>query len=69
MTFNRLLCKAVQVNRVVSRSAFTSAKHDYVNPNWFRVGMAFGSSAVLWGMLFWQHSEDVREYKLRNGLE
>ncbi|XP_070693313.1 NADH dehydrogenase [ubiquinone] 1 subunit C1, mitochondrial [Pempheris klunzingeri] len=68
MTFNRLLCRAVHLSKVGSRSAFTSAKHDTVNPNWLRVGLAFGSSAFLWGLLFRQHSTDVHEYKVRNGL-
>uniref|UniRef100_A0A3Q1BKX2 NADH dehydrogenase [ubiquinone] 1 subunit C1, mitochondrial n=1 Tax=Amphiprion ocellaris TaxID=80972 RepID=A0A3Q1BKX2_AMPOC len=52
-----------------SRSAFTSSKPDTVNPNWLRVGLAFGTSAFLWGLLFKQHSTDVHEYKVRNGLE
>ncbi|XP_070818867.1 NADH dehydrogenase [ubiquinone] 1 subunit C1, mitochondrial [Chaetodon trifascialis] len=69
MTFSRLLSRAVHVNKVSSRSAFTSSKPDTVNPNWFRVGLAFGSSAFLWGLLFKQHSTDVHEYKVRNGLE
>ncbi|XP_022071985.1 NADH dehydrogenase [ubiquinone] 1 subunit C1, mitochondrial [Amphiprion ocellaris] len=69
MTFNRLLFKAVHVGRVGSRSAFTSSKPDTVNPNWLRVGLAFGTSAFLWGLLFKQHSTDVHEYKVRNGLE
>uniref|UniRef100_A0A8C7D8D4 NADH dehydrogenase [ubiquinone] 1 subunit C1, mitochondrial n=3 Tax=Oncorhynchus TaxID=8016 RepID=A0A8C7D8D4_ONCKI len=52
-----------------SRSAFTAAKPDHTNPNWLRVGLAFGTSAFLWGLLFKQHSTDVHEYKVRNGLE
>lgn len=35
----------------VTRSAFTSSKHDTVNPNWFRVGLAFASSGILWGLV------------------
>uniref|UniRef100_UPI0037E84E14 NADH dehydrogenase [ubiquinone] 1 subunit C1, mitochondrial n=1 Tax=Semicossyphus pulcher TaxID=241346 RepID=UPI0037E84E14 len=69
MTFNRLLSRAVFVSKVGSRSAFTSSKPDLANPNWLRVGLAFGSSAFLWGLLFKQHSTDVQEYKVRNGLE
>ncbi|XP_020503465.1 NADH dehydrogenase [ubiquinone] 1 subunit C1, mitochondrial [Labrus bergylta] len=69
MTFNRLFHRAVQVSRVGSRSAFTSSKPDLANPNWLRVGLAFGSAAFLWGLLFKQHSTDVHEYKVRNGLE
>ncbi|XP_039669500.1 NADH dehydrogenase [ubiquinone] 1 subunit C1, mitochondrial isoform X1 [Perca fluviatilis] len=52
-----------------SRSVFTSSKPDTANPNWVRVGLAFGTSAFLWGLLFKQHSTDVHEYKVRNGLE
>uniref|UniRef100_A0A8C8DMQ2 NADH dehydrogenase [ubiquinone] 1 subunit C1, mitochondrial n=1 Tax=Oryzias sinensis TaxID=183150 RepID=A0A8C8DMQ2_9TELE len=56
-------------NLVGSRSAFTSSKTDTRNPNWVRVGLAFGSSAFLWALLFKQHSTDVHEYKVRNGLQ
>uniref|UniRef100_UPI001CD908B1 NADH dehydrogenase [ubiquinone] 1 subunit C1, mitochondrial n=1 Tax=Solea senegalensis TaxID=28829 RepID=UPI001CD908B1 len=69
MTFNRLLFRAALNSRVGSRSAFTSSKTDFTNPNWLRVGLAFGTSAFIWGLLFKQHSADVHEYKLRNGLE
>uniref|UniRef100_UPI001ED80743 NADH dehydrogenase [ubiquinone] 1 subunit C1, mitochondrial n=1 Tax=Scatophagus argus TaxID=75038 RepID=UPI001ED80743 len=69
MTFNRLLSRAVLGSRVGPRSVFTSSKPDTAKPNWFRVGLAFGASAVLWGLLFNQHSTDVHEYKVRNGLE
>ncbi|XP_035525854.1 NADH dehydrogenase [ubiquinone] 1 subunit C1, mitochondrial isoform X1 [Morone saxatilis] len=54
---------------VGSRSMFTSSKPDFTNPSWFRVGLAFGSSVFIWGLLFKQHSTDVHEYKVRNGLE
>ncbi|KAF1384418.1 hypothetical protein PFLUV_G00119970 [Perca fluviatilis] len=69
MTFNRLLYRAALVSKVGSRSVFTSSKPDTANPNWVRVGLAFGTSAFLWGLLFKQHSTDVHEYKVRNGLE
>ncbi|XP_044219437.1 NADH dehydrogenase [ubiquinone] 1 subunit C1, mitochondrial [Thunnus albacares] len=69
MTLNRLLSRAVLANKVGSRSVFTSSKPDIANPNWLRVGLAFGSSVFLWGLLFRQHSTDVHEYKVRNGLE
>ncbi|XP_073342975.1 NADH dehydrogenase [ubiquinone] 1 subunit C1, mitochondrial [Pagrus major] len=69
MTFNRLLSRAALVSKVGSRSVFTSSKPDPTNPNWLRVGLAFGSAAFLWGLLFKQHSTDVHEYKVRNGLE
>uniref|UniRef100_A0A3P8NYP0 NADH dehydrogenase [ubiquinone] 1 subunit C1, mitochondrial n=1 Tax=Astatotilapia calliptera TaxID=8154 RepID=A0A3P8NYP0_ASTCA len=51
MTFNRLLSRAVFVSRAGCRSAFTSSKPDMTNPNWFRVGLAFGTTAFLWGLL------------------
>ncbi|XP_040904664.1 NADH dehydrogenase [ubiquinone] 1 subunit C1, mitochondrial [Toxotes jaculatrix] len=69
MIFNRLLHRAVLDSRVGSRSVFTSSKPDIANPNWLRVGLAFGTSAFLWGLLFKQQSADVHEYKVRNGLE
>ncbi|XP_041846568.1 NADH dehydrogenase [ubiquinone] 1 subunit C1, mitochondrial [Melanotaenia boesemani] len=69
MTVARLLSRAVVVSRGGSRSAFTSSKPDPTKPNWLRVGLAFGSSAVLWGLLFKQHSSDVHEYRVRNGLQ
>uniref|UniRef100_A0A8C2X2X6 NADH dehydrogenase [ubiquinone] 1 subunit C1, mitochondrial n=1 Tax=Cyclopterus lumpus TaxID=8103 RepID=A0A8C2X2X6_CYCLU len=64
MTFNRLLPRAAFFRR-----GFHSSKTDTVNPNWFRVSLAFGTSALLWGLLFKQHSADDHEYKVRNGLE
>ncbi|XP_078117149.1 NADH dehydrogenase [ubiquinone] 1 subunit C1, mitochondrial [Sander vitreus] len=69
MTFNRLLNRAALVSKVTSRSVFTSSKPDTAKPNWVRVSLAFGTSAFLWGLLFKQHSTDVQEYKVRNGLE
>uniref|UniRef100_A0A2D1CGZ1 NADH dehydrogenase [ubiquinone] 1 subunit C1, mitochondrial n=1 Tax=Sparus aurata TaxID=8175 RepID=A0A2D1CGZ1_SPAAU len=69
MTFNRLLSSAALVSRVGSRSVFTSSKPDTANPNWVRVGLTFGSAAFLWGLLFKQHSADVHESNVRNGLE
>ncbi|KAJ0002839.1 hypothetical protein NQD34_007987, partial [Periophthalmus magnuspinnatus] len=54
---------------VGSRTMFTSSKPDLNNPNWIRVGLALGSTVFLWGLLFKQHSTDVHEYKVRNGLE
>ncbi|KAF3693513.1 NADH dehydrogenase [ubiquinone] 1 subunit C1, mitochondrial Complex I-KFYI [Channa argus] len=67
MIFNRLISPAVFVSKVGYRSVFTSSKP--ANPNWLRVGIAFGTSAFLWGLLFRQNSADVHEYKVRNGLE
>ncbi|NXR21697.1 NDUC1 dehydrogenase, partial [Cinclus mexicanus] len=34
-------------------------------PNWLGVGMAFGTSAVLWAFLIKEHNEDVMEYERR----
>uniref|UniRef100_A0A3P8UQG3 NADH dehydrogenase [ubiquinone] 1 subunit C1, mitochondrial n=1 Tax=Cynoglossus semilaevis TaxID=244447 RepID=A0A3P8UQG3_CYNSE len=42
---------------------------DHTKPNWFQVGLAFGTSAFLWALLFKQHSTDIREYKARNCVE
>ncbi|XP_017294657.1 NADH dehydrogenase [ubiquinone] 1 subunit C1, mitochondrial [Kryptolebias marmoratus] len=69
MSFSRVLSRSVYLNRVGSRSAFTSSKPDLTKPNWLRVGLAFGTSVFLWGLLFKQHSTDVHEYKVRNGLQ
>ncbi|KAM4732996.1 NADH dehydrogenase [ubiquinone] 1 subunit C1, mitochondrial [Anableps anableps] len=69
MTFTRLLSRAILINKAGCRSAFTSSKPDTANPNWLRVGLAFGTSVFLWGLLFKQHSTDVHEYKVRNSLE
>ncbi|GLD62771.1 calphotin-like isoform X12 [Lates japonicus] len=66
MIFNRFLLRAVLDSRVGSRSVFTSSKPDTANPNWLRVGLAFGTSVFLWGLLFRQHSADVQEYKRHN---
>ncbi|XP_023685423.1 NADH dehydrogenase [ubiquinone] 1 subunit C1, mitochondrial [Paramormyrops kingsleyae] len=69
MPLNRLLLQTASVSKSVTRSAFTARKPDNSNPNWLRVGLAFGSSAALWALLFKQHGEDVAEYKRRSGLE
>ncbi|XP_010749870.2 NADH dehydrogenase [ubiquinone] 1 subunit C1, mitochondrial isoform X1 [Larimichthys crocea] len=68
MTLSVLLSRAGLVSRVGSRSMFTSSKPDTANPNWLRVGLSFGTSAFLWGLLFKQHSTYMHEYKVRNGL-
>ncbi|XP_063046143.1 NADH dehydrogenase [ubiquinone] 1 subunit C1, mitochondrial [Engraulis encrasicolus] len=69
MPLNQLFLRTATVSRAVTRSAFTASKRDTVNPNWFRVGLAFGTSAVLWGLLIRQHSVDVAEYKATQGAE
>ncbi|KAG5263657.1 hypothetical protein AALO_G00267210 [Alosa alosa] len=69
MSLNRLLLRTATVTRTVTRSAFTSSKQDTANPNWVRVGLAFASSGILWGLLFSQHSIDVQEYKASQGIE
>ncbi|XP_077588412.1 NADH dehydrogenase [ubiquinone] 1 subunit C1, mitochondrial [Stigmatopora nigra] len=63
------LARSYLFQRAGSRSMFTSSKHDTTSPNWFRVGLAFGSSILIWTLLFKQHRTDVLEYKRRNGLE
>uniref|UniRef100_A0AAY4ECT0 NADH dehydrogenase [ubiquinone] 1 subunit C1, mitochondrial n=1 Tax=Denticeps clupeoides TaxID=299321 RepID=A0AAY4ECT0_9TELE len=69
MTFTRQLLRTSAVSRTVCRSVFTASKPDPHNPNWFRVGLAFGSAAFLWGLLFKQHSTDVHNYKVSQGQE
>ncbi|NWV64095.1 NDUC1 dehydrogenase, partial [Malurus elegans] len=48
-----------------TRSAFAVQKASHVQPNWLRVGLAFGTSAVLWAILLKQHNADVKEYERR----
>ncbi|XP_015821820.3 NADH dehydrogenase [ubiquinone] 1 subunit C1, mitochondrial [Nothobranchius furzeri] len=69
MTFSRLLSRSVYYSRAGSRSAFTSTRTDHTHPNWLSVALAFGTSAFLWALLFKQHSTDVHEYRVRNGLQ
>ncbi|KAJ8015630.1 hypothetical protein DPEC_G00028100 [Dallia pectoralis] len=69
MTLNRVLLRVASLNKIGSRSLFTARRPDHSNPNWLGVGLAFGTSALLWALLFKQHSTDVYEYKVRNGLE
>ncbi|XP_066576231.1 NADH dehydrogenase [ubiquinone] 1 subunit C1, mitochondrial [Amia ocellicauda] len=69
MPLNRLLLRTASVSKTVTRSAFTASKRDRSSPDWLRVGLAFGGTAAVWALLFKQHSEDVHEYKKRNGLE
>ncbi|KAK6493770.1 NADH dehydrogenase, partial [Huso huso] len=53
----------------LTRFAFTARKTDSTTRNWLRVGRVFGSNAVLWALLFKQHSDNVQAYKMRNGLQ
>ncbi|XP_051774254.1 NADH dehydrogenase [ubiquinone] 1 subunit C1, mitochondrial [Ctenopharyngodon idella] len=69
MLLGRLLLRTSTVNKMVSRNTYTAFRPDPSKPNMLRVGLAFGSTAVLWALLFKQHSTDVHEYKTRNGLE
>ncbi|XP_016326560.1 NADH dehydrogenase [ubiquinone] 1 subunit C1, mitochondrial-like [Sinocyclocheilus anshuiensis] len=69
MPLGRLLLRTSAVNKKVSRNFFIASKPDPSKPNMLRVGLAFGSTAVLWALLFKQHSTDVHEYKTQNGLE
>ncbi|NWU06299.1 NDUC1 dehydrogenase, partial [Cephalopterus ornatus] len=48
-----------------TRSVFVARKPSYGQPNWLRVGLAFGTSAALWAFLIKQHNEDVMEYERR----
>ncbi|KPP67695.1 NADH dehydrogenase-like [Scleropages formosus] len=69
MSLNRVLLQSATVSKGITRCFFTARKPDNTNPNWLRVGLAFGSTAAIWALLFKQHSDDVSEYKRRNGLE
>ncbi|XP_028657527.1 NADH dehydrogenase [ubiquinone] 1 subunit C1, mitochondrial [Erpetoichthys calabaricus] len=68
MVLSRLFLRSLTTNKFLTRSAFTARKPDYSTPNWFRVGLTFGSSAAIWILLIKQHSNDVEEYKRRNNL-
>ncbi|NWY37070.1 NDUC1 dehydrogenase, partial [Sylvia atricapilla] len=48
-----------------TRSAFVAKKADNAQPNWLGVGLAFGTSAAVWGFLIKQHDEDLMEYEKR----
>ncbi|XP_016149142.1 NADH dehydrogenase [ubiquinone] 1 subunit C1, mitochondrial-like [Sinocyclocheilus grahami] len=69
MPLGRLLLRTSAVNKMVSRHFFIASKPDPSKPNMLRLGLAFGSAAVLWALLFKQHSTDVHEYKTQSGLE
>lgn len=47
---------------VLTRSVFTARKPDYTNPNWIRVGLAFGSTIALWTLV----SNTVEVNNLKN---
>ncbi|NWY63965.1 NDUC1 dehydrogenase, partial [Erithacus rubecula] len=48
-----------------TRSASVVKKANNDQPNWLGVGMAFGTSAALWGFLIKEHAEDEIEYERR----
>ncbi|XP_039395636.1 NADH dehydrogenase [ubiquinone] 1 subunit C1, mitochondrial isoform X3 [Mauremys reevesii] len=49
----------------LTRSAFIARKPDYTKPNWKKIGLTYGTTAVLWVLLFKQHDKDVMEYERR----
>ncbi|OCT99788.1 hypothetical protein XELAEV_18005569mg [Xenopus laevis] len=51
------------------RSMYTATKPDTSRPNWLRVGLALGSTATIWALLFKQRNDDIAEYNKRNGLQ
>ncbi|KAG7241911.1 hypothetical protein INR49_024658 [Caranx melampygus] len=51
MISRRFLFRAVIDSKIGSRFVFTSSKPDNANPNWLRVGLAFGTSAFIWGLV------------------
>uniref|UniRef100_A0A803VTM3 NADH dehydrogenase [ubiquinone] 1 subunit C1, mitochondrial n=1 Tax=Ficedula albicollis TaxID=59894 RepID=A0A803VTM3_FICAL len=63
-------CLAAMVVPARSALAFTRSasyvkKVNNGQPNWLGVGMAFGTSAALWGFLIKEHTEDEMEYERR----
>ncbi|XP_078260966.1 NADH dehydrogenase [ubiquinone] 1 subunit C1, mitochondrial isoform X2 [Rhinoraja longicauda] len=65
----RALLRSPALGTVLTRSVFTARKPDYTNPNWIRVGLAFGSTIALWTLLFKQHDQDVQAYKTHHGIQ
>ncbi|XP_068044154.1 NADH dehydrogenase [ubiquinone] 1 subunit C1, mitochondrial [Anomalospiza imberbis] len=61
----RLVAAAAPPSLAFTRSAFVVRKPNNAQPNWLGVGLAFGTSAVLWALLVKQHNEDVMEYERR----
>ncbi|KAL1776008.1 NADH dehydrogenase [ubiquinone] 1 subunit C1, mitochondrial [Sigmodon hispidus] len=66
---SQLLASARLPSCSSTRSKFYIREPANAKPNWFTVGLAFGTSVFLWVYLIKQHNEDVLEYKRRNGLE
>uniref|UniRef100_UPI001E1B195C NADH dehydrogenase [ubiquinone] 1 subunit C1, mitochondrial n=1 Tax=Jaculus jaculus TaxID=51337 RepID=UPI001E1B195C len=66
---SRLLAPARIASGSSVRSKFYVQEPRNAKPNWLKVGLTLGTSAVLWLILINQHNEDVLEYKRRNGLE
>ncbi|KAM5309811.1 NADH dehydrogenase [ubiquinone] 1 subunit C1, mitochondrial isoform 1-T2 [Glossophaga mutica] len=65
----RLLAPARLSGGSSARSKFYVREPLHDKPDWLKVGVTLGTSAFLWIYLIKQHSEDVLEYKRRNGLE
>ncbi|XP_036914394.1 NADH dehydrogenase [ubiquinone] 1 subunit C1, mitochondrial [Sturnira hondurensis] len=65
----RLLAPARLPGGSSARSKFYVREPLHDKPDWLKVGLTLGTSAFLWIYLIKQHSEDVLEYKRRNGLE
>uniref|UniRef100_UPI00033301CB NADH dehydrogenase [ubiquinone] 1 subunit C1, mitochondrial-like n=1 Tax=Jaculus jaculus TaxID=51337 RepID=UPI00033301CB len=65
----RLLGPAQIASSSSARSKFYVRELPNAKPNWLKVGLTLGTSAVLWFILINQYNEDVLEYKRRNGLE
>ncbi|XP_004606267.2 NADH dehydrogenase [ubiquinone] 1 subunit C1, mitochondrial [Sorex araneus] len=66
---SRLLTPARFPRASPARSKFYVREPPNDKPDWLKVGLTLGTTAVLWGLLITQHNEDVAEYKRRNGLE
>ncbi|NXM80691.1 NDUC1 dehydrogenase, partial [Oenanthe oenanthe] len=59
------LAAAAPPRLAFTRSASVVKKANNGKPNWLGVGMAFGTSAALWGFLIKEHTEDEMEYERR----
>ncbi|XP_054419046.1 NADH dehydrogenase [ubiquinone] 1 subunit C1, mitochondrial [Pteronotus mesoamericanus] len=68
-SFSRLLAPARLPGSSPARSKFYVREPLHDKPDWLKVGLTLGTSAFLWICLIKQHSDDVLEYKRRNGLE
>ncbi|XP_055967994.1 NADH dehydrogenase [ubiquinone] 1 subunit C1, mitochondrial-like [Sorex fumeus] len=76
MALSCLLCPLLQLllpaclpHALLAQSKFYIREPPNDKPDWLKVGLTLGNTAVLWSLLITQHNEDAAAYKRRNGLE